>query len=1105
MRAAAQPATAPWSRLDVERERARRLLGARDLSGAASVLRQVIGSSPGNAAAHNDLGMVHLLSHHLTDAVQCFEQSVALDPRMAIAHCNLGTALERQGKLAAAARAYQQAVNIAPQLVEAHERLGNLLLSQGMYEQAHDRFRRVAQIVPNSILGRLNRAKVLHGEAKLMEAEICLRRAIELDPTNSEAHRFLGNVLRELGRFDEAMACFDRTIALNPDETPVYHDLVQSKRFTEADRPVVERMLFLLNRSGVTDKDRTVLHFALGKAFDDLADYERAIRHFDEANRLARRDIRFDRAQFALGVDRLIGSFTADFFAAHRASGVDSETPVLILGMMRSGTTLVEQILSSHPRVAAGEELWFWGERAGAYARSGVEGQTPAYLRKLADDYLALLREIGPVAARITDKMPGNYLWLGLIHLVFPKAFVIHCRRHPVDTCLSIYATNFNWQIDFAYDRSDIVFYYRQYRRLMAHWRQVIPSDRFLDVDYEELVANREEVTRRLIAFIGLDWDDACLRPESNRRPVKTASMWQARQPVYRTSVERWRRYEPWLGEFRQLLDENDRSVPARLDPRPPSAEREAADCLLREGKFSEAIAVLQRAVREEQDPAAYNDLGLLLLYSHRLDEAVNNFERAIALDPNLAIAHYNLAAAFERQRCHQAAIAAYRRSLELDPSLAAAQSRLGGMLHAAGDRQGALDCYAKAAEVSADATLSRLNRAKYLLVEERLTEAEECLGATVSDDPDSSEAHRLLGTILRESGRFDAAAACLERSIALDPQRISAYHDLVQSKKVTEADRPLMARMTSLIGMKGFTDHERTLLHFALGKAFDDLTDYERAIAHFDAGNRLERAGLSFDRAKFAEEVDRMIGRFTPDFFVANEAPRSDVATPVLILGMPRSGTTLVEQIVSSHPQVGAAGELAFWSDQTFPHAGLGASEVSALAEQYLALLRRASPNGRRVTDKNPFNFLRIGLFHLVFPRGLIIHCNRNPIDTCLSIYFTRFASPQSFAYDRGDLVFYYQHYARLMAHWRRVLPLDRIFDLHYEDLISHREDVTRRLVAFLGLEWDEVCLRPEDNQRVIKTASLWQARQPVYHTAVGRWRHYEPWLGELRTLVPE
>jgi hypothetical protein len=175
----------------------------------------------------------------------------------------------------------------------------------------------------------------------------------------------------------------------------------------------------------------------------------------------------------------------------------------------------------------------------------------------LGADYLALLRRIGPDAARVTDKNPFNFLHLGAIQLTLPGSRAIHCRRDPIDTCLSVYFTRFATPLAFAYDRGDLVFYYRQYERLMAHWRALTPADRLLEIDYEALVSDREAVTRRMIAFCGLPWDAACLAPEGNSRRVNTASVWQARQPVYGSSVERWRRYEPWLGELGQLRTDN--------------------------------------------------------------------------------------------------------------------------------------------------------------------------------------------------------------------------------------------------------------------------------------------------------------------------------------------------------------------------------------------------------------------------------------------------------------------------------------------------------------------------------------------------------------------
>jgi hypothetical protein len=222
--------------------------------------------------------------------------------------------------------------------------------------------------------------------------------------------------------------------------------------------------------------------------------------------------------------------------------------------MPRSGTTLVEQILSSHPQIAGGGELVFWTRRAASWGVSSATYLTPASARDLAADYLAMLRRIGPSAARVTDKVPFNLFQLGLIHLLLPNARIIHCRRHPIDTCLSMYFTNFKEKFEFVSDKGDLAFAYRQYARLMDHWRAVLPSDRFVEVDYEILIADRQTLTRRLIAFTGLDWHDACLAPERNKRTVITSSFWQVRQPVYVTSIARWRNYEPWLGELRQLL-----------------------------------------------------------------------------------------------------------------------------------------------------------------------------------------------------------------------------------------------------------------------------------------------------------------------------------------------------------------------------------------------------------------------------------------------------------------------------------------------------------------------------------------------------------------------
>ncbi len=344
----------------------------------------------------------------------------------------------------------------------------------------------------------------------------------------------LGVIFNSLGRFDEAAAQLEQALAINPRLVNAYRALVDARRITEADQPLIGQILSLLEQPNVTDSDRIVLHFVLGRAFNDLADYGQAMRHFDAAHRLLHRHHRLDHGKHEKRVDGLIARFTPEFFARHAHLRVNDDRPLLILGMPRSGTTLVEQIIASHPAVAAGGELRFWGDQEPSWEAASADGLTPSFTRRLAEDYRAILQQISPAAARVTDKNPFNFMWVGLIHLIFPQARIIHCRRSPIDTCLSIYTTFFSERLVFTNDRNDLVFYYRQYERLMAHWRSLLPADRFLEVSYEELITDRERTTRELVAFCGLAWDDACLHPEDNLRTVVTASQRQVRQPVYR-------------------------------------------------------------------------------------------------------------------------------------------------------------------------------------------------------------------------------------------------------------------------------------------------------------------------------------------------------------------------------------------------------------------------------------------------------------------------------------------------------------------------------------------------------------------------------------------
>jgi hypothetical protein len=312
---------------------------------------------------------------------------------------------------------------------------------------------------------------------------------------------------------------------------------------------------------GLEAGQRLRVHLAIGKAADDVGDYALAMLHFDAADSVRRGSRSFDPAAFSREIDRLIARCTPEWLARAPELGSPDAMPVLIMGMPRSGTTLVEQIVSMHPEVGAGAELHFWNQRGAVWHRSDAPGNETAFvfsefLAKATADYLGVLRSIAPKAARVTDKMPFNFLWAGLIHMAFPRAIIIHCRRSAIDTALSIHQTHFRPDLAFPTGGAELVAYFRDYQRLVDHWRSVLPADRFLEVDYEDLTRAPEPVIRRIIAACDLKWDDACLRPDCNPRAVNTPSKWQARQPIYRTSVARWRRYEPWLGPLRALVDD---------------------------------------------------------------------------------------------------------------------------------------------------------------------------------------------------------------------------------------------------------------------------------------------------------------------------------------------------------------------------------------------------------------------------------------------------------------------------------------------------------------------------------------------------------------------
>lgn len=457
------------------------------------------------------------------------------------------------GNLPEAEAALLRAVELSPDRAATQLALGRLYLQFGNFEGARVYLTRAAELDKNSpeVLANLASALTAFGEHE--EALKHATRASQLTPNEAGIHGVIGRIYLALGKATEARTHLEKARRLNPFEGSIYPILAGIRKFTEADQGFVDDAERILSQ-GMPAIERAHLHFALGKVYHDLKNSEKAFEHYRQAN-LIRRPVSTDDPRDRFNVIKKIKTP-----AVGDALG---ELPVLVVGMPRSGTTLIEQIISAHP-VASGA-----GELPNVEVIGGrLMDQTPVEpddIATLLEEYKAtLLRLGGEDALRVVDKAPANFMNLGLIAQLMPKAHVIHVSRSPLDTCLSCYFQNFDLQ-HWSFDLKAIGEYYRTYRNVMDHWRKACPNLKVLDIEYQALVQDTESASRQMIDFIGLDWDDACLDHTNNDRPVMTASFWQVRQPIYQTSLDRWPPYaahlQPLVNEIAPYLSDEDAAL----------------------------------------------------------------------------------------------------------------------------------------------------------------------------------------------------------------------------------------------------------------------------------------------------------------------------------------------------------------------------------------------------------------------------------------------------------------------------------------------------------------------------------------------------------------
>lgn len=526
------------------------------LDQAIASYRQALLLKPDFAVAHGNMGNALRSQGKLDEAIACYRQALALKTDSAEVHCNLGNALRDQGRLDDAFACYQHALALTPDSAEVHCNLGNALRDRGLRDGAVASYRNALSLKPDMPEVHCNLGQLLGEQGEVDEAFVSYRQALALKPVFAEAHAGLASIHMDMGQFEAAQAALDKALKFEPEHPYAWAILAMLRKMTPEDEGWLNTALRLLAKPTLLKKDMVWMRFSLGKYYNDTKQYDLAFPAYRQANTLQRQlEGKFDRTSFSSRVNTIIAAYPAEFLTRHRAEASPSRRPVLVLGMPRSGTSLVEQIIASHPQAFGAGELFFWGAQAASM--QAAENLNALPVAPIAAAYEQLLQQHSAEAIRIVDKMPSNFLHLGLAHAVFPQASIIHMQRNPVDTCLSIYFQHFNSTHAYATDMEDIVFYYREYFRLMRHWRAALPADRFLEVPYEALTEHQAEWSQRIIEFIGLDWDERCLDFHKTERKVGTASNWQVRQKIYHASKERWRHYEAHLEPLLGLLELN--------------------------------------------------------------------------------------------------------------------------------------------------------------------------------------------------------------------------------------------------------------------------------------------------------------------------------------------------------------------------------------------------------------------------------------------------------------------------------------------------------------------------------------------------------------------
>jgi len=501
---------------------------------------------PQDAEAHYHLANTLKKLERLNEAEASYKQAIVLKPDFVEAHNNLGNTLKQLGRYEEAEKIYKYAIVLKPDLSEIHNNLASTLKELGRLNEAEVSYKQAIILKPDLVEAHSNLGAIFHKLKRLEEAEVSYKQAIILKPNYAEAYYNLGIILQDFGKLEEAETSYRKAIELKPNYAEAHRCLTLMKRFDAQDEQYSKMKELYLDKN-ISEEQRCHINFGLAKACEDLGDFEQAFAHYCEGNELRKKVLNYDINQDVELFRKIKSNYPQIVQKSLKPDKLTNNSmPIFIVGMPRSGTTLVEQIISSHSQVTGAGELNF-ASQFGAAIATGITEKNNESLLDFRSKYLDKLKNVSNGNLIVTDKTPQNFRYIGLLAAAFPEAKIIHVKRNPAAVCWANYKKYFvSKSTGYCYAIDDIISYHKLYESLMVFWTNTL-TNRIYKLDYEQLTVNQESETRQLIDHLDLDWDEKCLSPQNNMRSVATASNLQIREKVYKGSSQKWKKYQPFL------------------------------------------------------------------------------------------------------------------------------------------------------------------------------------------------------------------------------------------------------------------------------------------------------------------------------------------------------------------------------------------------------------------------------------------------------------------------------------------------------------------------------------------------------------------------------